>query len=212
MGDPDLPSPNHLESRARLGDESALAPLFETFRPRLVRMVALRIDPSLRRRVDPGDVVQEAWLEVARRFPRWVDETALPFHVWLRLVTGQTLAHVHRRHLAAHMRDALREAPPPESRLCISAASAADVFVASATTPTQALLREEVRARVLAALEELDAVDREIVALRHFEGLSNEEAAAELAIEPAAASKRFTRALLRLKPALGGLAPGTTRA
>ena len=203
------PSADDLLSRARSGDASALAPLFETFRPRLVRMVTLRLDPGLRQRVDPADVVQDAWLEVARRFPRWVEEAALPFHVWLRLVTGQTLALVHRHHLAAHMRDALRETPLGDSRLTVSAANAAEVFVTSATTPTQAVHREEVRGRVLAALEDLEPIDREIVALRHFEGLTNEEAAAELAIEPAAASKRFTRALLKLKPALEGLAPET---
>ena len=158
-----MEAPGHedLLLRAGRGDAAALAPLFESFRPRLVRMVTLRLDPGLKRRVDPTDVVQEAWLEVARRFPRWAEEAKVPFHVWLRLVTAQTLAQVHRRHLAA--------------------------------------------------LEDLDEVDREIVALRHFEGLSNEEAAAELSIEPAAASKRFTRALLRLKPALEGLAPGQTR-
>src|SRR6185503_2065469 len=136
-----VPTPDDLESRARHGDESALAPLFETFRPRLVRMVTLRLDPSLKRRVDPADVLQEAWLEVARRFPRWVEEAKIPFHVWLRLVAGQTLAQVHRRHLAAHMRDALREAPSPESRVSVSTATAADAFVASATSPTQAVAR-----------------------------------------------------------------------
>jgi RNA polymerase sigma-70 factor (ECF subfamily) len=208
MDDPRL---DDLATRVLRGDASALGPLFETYRPRLVRMVKLRLDPSLCRRIDPADVVQEAWLEVSRRFPRWVEEAAIPFHVWLRLVTGQALAQVHRRHLGAHMRDALRESPSPESRLTVSASNAADAFVTSATTPTQAVHREEVRARVLAALEDLEDVDREIVALRHFEGLTNEEAAAELAIEPAAASKRFTRALLRLKPALEGLAPGSTQ-
>ena len=208
-----MEAPGHedLLSRAGRGDAEALPPLFEEFRPRLVRMVTLRLDPSLKRRVDPADVLQEAWLEVARRFPRWAEEAKIPFHVWLRLVTAQTLAQVHRRHLAAHKRDALREAPAAESRLTMSATSLADAFATSATTPTQAVAREEIRARVLAALEDLDEVDREIVALRHFEGLSNEEAAAELSIEPAAASKRFTRALLRLKPALEGLAPGSTR-
>ncbi|SRR5260221_14616571 len=199
-----------LASRARLGDERALSELFEIHRPRLVPMAELRLDPSLRRRLDAADVVQESWLEIARRFSQWWAQDALPFHVWVRLVTSQTLAHAHRRHLAAHMRDALREAPSPESRPSVSAANAADAFVASATTPTQAVQREEVRPRVLAALEELDDVDREIVALRHFEGLSNEEAAAELAIEPAAASKRFVRALVRLRPALQSLAPGET--
>jgi RNA polymerase sigma-70 factor (ECF subfamily) len=198
-----------LLARARTGNAAALSQLFELFRARLARMVTLRLDAGLRRRLDPADVVQEAWLEVARRFPQWQAKETPPFHIWLRLVTSQTLAQAHRRHLAAHMRDAFREERGPESRPGVSAASAADAFVASATSPTQAAQREEVRIRVLAALEELDAVDREIVALRHFEGLSNDEAAAELAIEPAAASKRFTRALLRLRPALQALAPGT---
>jgi RNA polymerase sigma-70 factor (ECF subfamily) len=159
---------------------------------------------------DPADIVQESWLEVARRFPQWCAQDALPVHVWLRLVTSHTLAHAHRRNLAAHMRDALREVASPAPRPSVSAASVAEAFVANATTPTQAVQREEVRARVLAALEELDELDREIVALRHFEGLSNEEAAAELAIEPAAASKRFARALLRLRPALQSLAQGVS--
>ncbi len=198
-----------LLTRARGGDERALSELFESFRPRLVRMVSLRLDPGVRSRLDPADVVQETWLEVARRFPTWSGRDEIPFHVWLRLVAGQTLAEAHRRHLGAHMRDALREVPSPESRPSVSAASAADAFVTSATTPTQAVQRDELRARVLAALEELDETDREILVLRHFEGLSNEEAGAELAIEPAAASKRFTRALLRLRPALEGLGPGT---
>src|SRR5947207_3433296 len=185
--------------RARSGDEDALSALFAAHHARLVRMIELRLDASLRRRLDPCDIVQEAWLEVARRFREWCAQDALPFHVWLRLITAQALAQAQRRHLAAHMRDALREVPQRESRMCVSAASAADAFVASATSPTQAVQRDEVRARVLAALEELDEIDREIVALRHFEGLSNEEAAAELGIEPAAASKRFVRALLRLR-------------
>jgi RNA polymerase sigma-70 factor, ECF subfamily len=202
-------SSDDLESRVRSGDERALSEHFERQRPRLVRMVELRLEPSLQARLDPADVVQEAWLEIARRFPQWRENDSLPFQVWLRLVTGQTLAKSHRRHLAAHLRDALKEAPAPESRPSVSASGFADVFVASATSPTQAVQREELRARVLAALADLDEVDREIVALRHFEGLSNEEAAAELAIEPAAASKRFTRALLRLRPALGNLAPGS---
>ena len=199
-----------LESRVRSGDERTLSEHFERQRPRLVRMIELRLDLSLQARLDPADVVQEAWLEIARRFPDWRANDSLPFSVWLRLVTGQTLAKAHRRHLAAHLRDALREVPGAASRPSVSASSFADAFVASATSPTQAVQREELRSRVLAALQELDEVDREIVVLRHFEGLSNEEAAAELAIEPAAASKRFTRALLRLRPALGNLAPSST--
>jgi RNA polymerase sigma-70 factor (ECF subfamily) len=195
-----------LVDRARSGDERALSELFELHRPSLVRMVELRLDARLRRRLDPADVVQEAWLEVVQRFPRWCEQDALPFGVWLRLTTAQALAQAQRRHLGAHMRDALREVAGFESRPSISAVNVAEAFVASATSPTQAARREELRSRVLGALEELDELDREIVALRHFEGLSNDEAAAELAITPAAASKRFVRALVRLKPALESLA------
>ena len=98
-----------------------------------------------------------------------------------------------------------------DSRPSITAAALAEAFVTSQTTPTQAVRREEVRTRVMDALACLDEVDREIVALRHFEGLTNEDVAAELAIEPAAASKRFMRALVRLRPTLKALDPGAGR-
>lgn len=195
-----------LVRRAHQGDARAQTELFEAHQARLVRMVELRLEPALRRRLDPADVVQEAWVDVVRRLDEFVAQDAYPFHVWLRLITAQALATLQRRHLGAHMRDALREVPLGESRASVSAWNVAEAFIASATTPTHAARREELRARVLAALEELEPIDREIVALRHFEDLSNEEAAAELAITPAAASKRFVRALVRLRPALEPLA------
>lgn len=188
--------------RARRGDEGALPELIRAHEPRLLRMVGLRMDPSLRARLDPADVVQEASVEALRRFPEWCAQSELSFHLWLRLVTAQALAQIHRRHLGAHMRDALREVRGPEARPGVSATSATDVLIASTTSPTLAARREELRARVLGALEELGDLDREIVVLRHYEGLTNEEAAAELAITPAAASKRFLRALVRLRPTL----------
>ncbi|MFN0243105.1 MAG: sigma-70 family RNA polymerase sigma factor [Planctomycetota bacterium] len=194
-----------LVARARDGDSRALSELFQLHQPRLVRMVELRLDAALRRRLDPADVVQEAWLEVVRRFEEWCAQDALPLSVWLRLTTAQALAQAQRRHLGAQMRDAEREVGT-HSRASISAIGIAHAFLASQTSPTQAARREELRARVLAALEDLDELDREIVALRHFEGLSNDEAALELAITPAAASKRFVRALVRLRPALESLA------
>jgi RNA polymerase sigma-70 factor (ECF subfamily) len=195
-----------LVDRARLGDEGALAELFRIHEPRLVRMVELRLDARLRSRLDAADVVQEAWLEVVRRLPSWSGEDELPFLVWVRLIAAQALAQARRRHLGAGMRDAQREVALGAERSGVSTVAAAEAFVASATSPTQAARREELRAGVLAALEELDELDREIVVLRHFEGLSNEEAALELAITPAAASKRFVRALVRLRPILEALA------
>jgi RNA polymerase sigma-70 factor (ECF subfamily) len=197
-----------LIARARHGEEEALSELFRAHEPRLVRMVELRLDIALRRRLDPTDVVQEAWLEVVRRFPDWCASQTVPFPVWVRLTTAQALATAERRHRGAQARDAMREVQAPDSRPSISAINVADAFVATATSPTQAVHRDELRARVLAALEELDDLDREIVALRHFEDLTNDEAAAELAITPAAASKRFVRALVKLKPALESLGAG----
>lgn len=197
-----IPEPDPRLTRLHAGDEHALAELFAEHHPRLLRMVEMRLDADLRRRLDPADIVQEAWLEVTRRYPSWRVDSNPPFPIWLRLTTSQALAQAQRRHLGTRARDARLEAAAPPSRASISAANVAELFVASATSPSQAFRREELRARVLTALGELDELDREIVALRHFEGLSNDDAAAELAITPAAASKRFLRALLRLKPAL----------
>jgi len=204
-----MPEPElDLLARARRGDETALAELFRAHEPRLLRMVELRLDKSLRSRMDPADVVQDAWVEVVRRFDEWCRQDRLPLHVWLRLITGQSLALAQRRHLSAHMRDALRDVPQRAGRAGLSTATVADAFVDSATSPSQFVAREELRARVRAAIEDLDEIDREIVAMRHFEGLTNEETAAELDIEPSAASMRFLRALVRLRPALKGLAVG----
>ncbi|MBL8857987.1 MAG: sigma-70 family RNA polymerase sigma factor [Planctomycetes bacterium] len=193
--------------RVQAGDEVALHEFFLQHEPRLLRMVELRIDPVLRRRLDPSDVLQEAWIEIARRAVEWRAQATLPLHVWMRLITSQALQQLQRRHLGAHMRDALREVPQPESRLSVTAAGAAQAFMASATSPSQAAAREETCARVRAALEDLDELDREIITLRHIEELANHEVAAELGLDPKTASKRYMRALVRLRPALIALGP-----
>ena len=198
-----------LLAAARAGDPQALSELFQAHHAALERMVELRLDPRLRTRVDPGDVVQEAWLEVVARFREWSAGGSVPFRVWLRLTTLQSLVQTQRRHLSAGMRDVGREVREVDARPSISAVCLADVFVASTTSPSQAAQRVEVRHRVLAAMEELDELDREVILLRQFENLTNAEIAAELGIEPAAASKRFARALVRLKPALEDLADRT---
>jgi RNA polymerase sigma-70 factor (ECF subfamily) len=194
-----------LIERAGRGDRSALSELFRIHQPRLVRLVKLRLDPALKRRLDPADVVQEAWVEILDRFAEWHARQDVSFLLWLRLTTRQTLAGVERRNLGTIKRAAQREVRDCLACTSVSATSVADALVASTTSPIHGAEREELRSRVLAALESLDEIDREIVALRQFESLSNEEAAAELSIQPAAASKRFTRALLRLRPHLDSL-------
>lgn len=192
-------------ARARDGDPAALSDLLAALAPGLLRMVQLRLEPGLRGRVEPADVVQEALLHATRRFPEWRAQDTYPFPVWLRLLAAQALAEARRRHLGAQKRAAQREVGRGVGA-GVSSVNAVDFLIASQTSPSLAAGREELRARVIAALEELDVLDREILALRHFEGLSNEDAALELGIEPSAASKRYVRALQRLRPALAALA------
>jgi RNA polymerase sigma-70 factor (ECF subfamily) len=199
---------DELLRRARAGDEAALGALFVRHRDRLRRMVQLRLDRRLSGRVDASDILQEAYLDVARRFPEYAAAPAVPFYIWLRTLTGQRLVDLHRRHLGAEMRDAGREVSLYRGALpAASSASLAQHLLAGLTSPTQAALREEMQLRLQEALNSMDAVDREVVVLRHFEELSNAEAAEVLGINTSAASKRYIRAIRRLKAILDAV-PG----
>ena len=194
---------------ARDGDEGALAVLVQRHRDRLERMVRLRMDRRLQGRVDPADVVQEAYLAVRGKFPQYSADPRLPFFLWLRLEVGQKLVDVHRFHLGAKMRDAglevslYRGALPPASSV-----SLAQQLLGRLTSPSQAAIRAETQLRVQEALNSMDPSDREVLLLRHFEELSNAEAAQVLGIKPAAAVNRYVRALKRLKDVFQGMPGG----
>jgi RNA polymerase sigma-70 factor (ECF subfamily) len=179
-----------------------LAAAFMGYRARLRRMVDMRLDRRVAGRVDASDVLQEAYLDASRQFARYVAERPMPLFLWLRLITGQRLMAIHRQHLGAQKRDAKQEAtccwPSPEA----DSRSLSCVLAGRFTSPSRAVMREEVAARLLEVIRGLDPLDREILALRHYEELSNLEAAQELQITAAAASKRYIRALERLKAAL----------
>jgi RNA polymerase sigma-70 factor (ECF subfamily) len=194
--------------RARAGDEAALGTLFMRYRDRLRQMIRLRLDRRLSGRIDSSDVLQDAYLDVARRFPEYAAEPAVPFYIWLRAVTGQRLVDLHRRHLGAEMRDAGREVSLYRGALpAASSASLAQQLLAGLTSPTQAASREEMQLRLQEALNSMDPIDREVVVLRHFEELTNAEAAEVLGIDTSAASKRYIRAIRRLKAILDAV-PG----
>lgn len=199
MSEPRRIPSDALAERAAAGDKEALGALLHGWREDLRRLVARRLDPRLAGRVDASDVVQSACLEAVRRLPEF--DGSLPLTLWVRLIAKQEAAEAHRRHLGAAARDVRRETAPPAS---VTGSGLADDFVASATSPLDGAAREETRRRLAAALDRLEPHDREIVALRHFERLDNQSAARELGIEPSAASKRYLRALTRLKAALGG--------
>jgi RNA polymerase sigma-70 factor (ECF subfamily) len=204
-----------LLQRALGKDCGALAELFERHRGRLEQMVRLRLDRRLQGRIDPCDVLQEAFLDVARRFPEYAAEPTMPFFLWLRLLTGQRLIDLHRQHLGAKMRDAgmevsLHRGGYPRA----SSASLAELLLGRLTSASRAAIRAETQQRVQDALNAMDEIDREVLVLRHFEMLSNEETAQVLGLKPSAASNRHLRALKRLReimaqvPGLGDSVPG----
>jgi RNA polymerase sigma-70 factor (ECF subfamily) len=189
--------------RAASGEETALAALWERHRRRLRQMVRLRMDGRLRGRVDPSDVLQEAYLDLSARLPDYARDRPMPTYLWLRLVTGQRLAQEHRRHLGTAMRDAGREvAPDPGPWTQPSSASLAAQLLGRLTTPSQAAVRAERQLQLQAILGRMEPIDREILALRHFEELSNGEAAEVLGLSKTAANNRYVRALGRLRDLL----------
>jgi RNA polymerase sigma-70 factor (ECF subfamily) len=194
--------------RAKAGDQQALAELFARHRDRLRNLVRLRLDRRMAGRVDPSDVLQEAYLDVARRFPEYAASPTTPFYLWLRALTGQRLIDLHRRHLGAQMRAAGQEVSLHRGALpAASSVSLAQQLLGGLTSPTQAAVRAEMQVRLQEAINGMGPIDREVVVLRHFEELSNAECAEVLGIETSAASKRYLRAIRRLKAILDAV-PG----
>jgi RNA polymerase sigma-70 factor (ECF subfamily) len=153
-------------------------------------------------------VLQEAYLDLAKRAPEFLARPTMPFFLWLRMLTGQRLLAIHRRHLRAKMRDAgqeiaLHHGAMPQA----SSASLAAQLLGRLTSPSQAAIRAELQLRLQTALNGLDPIDREVLVLRHFEELTNGETAQVLDLQPAAASNRYVRALKRLRSILEGV-PG----
>jgi RNA polymerase sigma-70 factor (ECF subfamily) len=192
----------------RAGNTDAAAQLFVLCRDRLRKMVRLRLDQRLQGRLDPSDVLQEAFLDVQKKAPDFASRGDLPGYLWLRLITAERLLILHRHHLGAQVRNAAQEVSlyggkmPTASSQCL-----ANLLLGRLTTPSEAAIRAERQLRLQEALNQMDPTDREVLALRHFEELSNSETAAVLGLSKTAASNRYVRALKRLKDVLASL-PG----
>jgi len=189
------PDTDQLVASAAAGDPTARGQLLDRHRPRLRRMVAVRLDPRLAPRVDPSDVVQDALAEAARRLDAYLAAPALPFYPWLRQLAADRVVDAHRQHHAGR-RAVGREEPgglPDGSVRELAARLAGD----DAGPSAQAGLAED-RARVRAALDRLPAGDREVLVLRYLEDLSTSEAAAALGVSEGAVKMRLLRALRRL--------------
>src|SRR3954449_11799487 len=202
------PTDESLIRRAAGGDEAALAELFGRYRKRLRQMVRLRLDRRLQGRGDPSDVLQEAYLDVAEQLPHYLGKPDMPLFLWLRLVAGQRLIRIHRRHLGTAMRDAGREVSLYRGALPqASSVSLAAQLLGRFTTASQAAIRAERQLQLQAVLNGMEPLDREILALRHFEELSNGEVADVLGLSKTAANNRYIRALGRLRDLLESI-PG----
>jgi RNA polymerase sigma-70 factor (ECF subfamily) len=192
-----------LVQQAAAGDELAWAALVTNNRDRLRGMVAVRMDRRLQGRIDPSDVIQDACLVASQRLAAYAANPTMSFYLWLRWITGQRLVDQQRRHLGAKARGVNRELSLyhgafPEA----TTADLAAHLLGRLSTPSHAAIRIEQRIRLQEALNSLEPIDREILALRHFEELSNGEAAEVLGLDKSAASKRYARALIRLKDVL----------
>jgi RNA polymerase sigma-70 factor (ECF subfamily) len=184
--------------QAQDGDRQAFDQLLAGHQAYLRELVNLRMDPRLRPRVDPSDVVQETQLEAYRRLPRYLAERPMPFRLWLRQIAHDRLLMLRRQHVGAARRTVEREVRLPEASSRVFAGQLA----AGGSSPSQQLSRREIVRRIGQAMARLPEADREILLLRNFEGLSYSEAACLLDIDEAAARKRYGRALLRLRTVL----------
>jgi RNA polymerase sigma-70 factor (ECF subfamily) len=204
----DSDATNALIAQAARGEHQAANALFARFHDRLLRMLRLRIDRRLNGRVDPEDILQELYLDASQRLPDFAARPPTSFFLWLRFLAAQKLIDAQRHHLGVDKRNAELEVSiyrgtMPEA----TSASLAAQLLGRLTSPSLAAIRAETQLRVQEVLNGMDPIDREVLVLRHFEHLSNNEVAELLALSKAAASKRYVSALRRLKGTLSEL-PG----
>jgi len=190
-----------LLNRVRGGDESAMQELLTLHRDRLRRMIRMRLHPLVRKRVDESDILQEALLAASQRMNDFFSKSSQPFFLWLRAVTSQIISQSHRFHLDAQKRSAKldHEFCPDDDSL---SHSMAHVIVSRDPCPADAAQRQEMQDQVQVVIASLPPQDREVLCMRHFEGLANAEVAQVLEISTSNASTRYLRALSRLKDGL----------
>ena len=180
----------------------AAARLFEQYRPRLERMIEFRLDRRLYGRVDADDILQDAYLEIERRLPDYLANPEANFFIWSRGLVLQSLIAAHRAHFVVHKRSVAREVRFTHDDASASGSAVVALvnrLVGDFTSPSGAVMRDESVQALTSALESMDEIDREVLAMRHFEQLTNAETAAILGLQSTAASNRYIRALERLR-------------
>ena len=200
---PDAVTTQELLQQAQAGDAAAVDRLLDRHREPVRRMIDLRLDPAIVQRVDASDVVQEVLLEASKRLRDYLKNPVMPFHLWLRHIAKDHLIDAHRRHHQAQKRGVDRERPLHRPGWAErSSLELAAQLVDHELTPASAAIQEELQRRLHDALGRLDEDDREVIVMRHFEQLANQEVAAALGLTEAAASMRYLRAVRRLRDLL----------
>ena len=200
---PDDDQTSTLLKAARAGDSDAVNRLLEKHRGPVRRLIEMRLDQKVRRRIDVSDVVQEVMVDASTRLDKYLNNPAMAFHLWLRQIASDRIIDTYRRHRGTAKRDMDREQPivfsrgPDQSTMELAAA-----ICDPAVTPATAATNREIALQVERAIERLAEPDREIVLMRHYEHLSNIETAQVLNLSPPAASMRYLRAVRRLRELL----------
>jgi RNA polymerase sigma-70 factor (ECF subfamily) len=190
---------------AAQGDAGSWEALLAESRQRLRRMVAFRLDHRLQGRIDPSDVLQDAYIEAWQDLQTYLRQPAMPFFLWLRGIAGNKLRELHRHHLGTQMRDPRREVSIDGALPETTTTALAAGLLGNLTRASEEAIRLETKLQLEDALNAMDPLDREVHALRHFEQLSPAETAQVLGIKEKAAGMRYVRSLRRLKEILSSL-------
>ena len=185
-------------SRLKHGEMGALVDLFEFYRPELREMIRLRIGSQLAARFDPSDVLQEAYLDATCKVESYLQDPRVSAYVWLRGLTWDRLMKLQRKHLRTQRRTVTRETPLPER----SSVLLAKQLLCDSLSPSRQFVKQELRQRVGQAIDRLSDEDREVILMRHFECMSNNQVAEALELSVSGATMRHGRALVRLKEQL----------
>ena len=200
---PDALNTQELLDQAKAGNADAVEQLFAKHREPIRRMIDLRLDPAIVQRLDASDVVQEVLIEANRRLQDYLKAPAMPFHLWLRHIAKDHIIDAHRRHHLAQKRGVDRE--QPIHRPAWSDRSSLDLaaqLLDQDLTPASAAIQQEMQRRLQEAIAQLEDDDREVILMRHYEMLANQEVASSLGLTEAAASMRYLRAVRKLRDLL----------
>ncbi len=202
-----------VDLRAQLTDhpDKVLSEQMALHHDRLLRLIQFRLSTHLAGRIDPEDIFQESWLAASQRLPFFLENENLSIFVWLRMIVTQTMVDMERKHLGTQKRDPFREqnvrsiGNAQGFNGTVTSFSLAHFLIGNITSPSNAIAKQEQSEKLHQAISAMDEMDREVLALRHFEELTNLETAEVLGIQPKAASIRYVRAMRRLKEIIESL-------